>query len=98
MKTIKLGPIEDFEGNPILNGEEPFTLKQVFMNVLGRSNPEEDGEATLNAYAVGLKIGACKGADIELEDAEIGIIKKAIEFNGPGYIRLIKAPALLAVS
>lgn len=92
MKRIPLQvPIKNFRGEALQEGPDsgPLLLADLLCNLLG-SMKATDGKEAIRIFAVGAKIYTARTApSLELEDADLELVKKAVDVNAPGYAALV---------
>lgn len=80
MKSLDLSqPLKLFTGEPIQNGQEDLTLKDVLLTYLmsvHQMGMSQDDQATL--YGVGFIIGPTQGA-VELEQKQYDALKRMVD-------------------
>jgi hypothetical protein len=84
--------IKSFSGDPI--PEQPnsenkavLTYKTVILNMLGSMKPD-DGKEAIQVSVLGTHIWK-QGEAFEVDQADLILLKKAVEQNAPGYIALV---------
>lgn len=92
MKRIALQvPITNFRGDPIQEGPDtgPLLLADLICNLLG-SMKAANGKEAIRLYTVGAQVYMARTSpSIELEDADLELLKRAVDANTPGYAALI---------
>ena len=83
MKKIKLVDLKTFDGEIMtVNAENKnLNVKDVLLNHLGMFHGK-NGKESILAYTIGQKIAGAK-KEIELEDAEYELIKRALDRQPP---------------
>lgn len=96
MKTLKYTELCSFDGTRLKDERNhELDFKTVVLNHVG-AFPAKTGSEAVRAFALGQKINSSSGGSIDLEDAEMELLKRILE-ERPGFTTIVMGQLFKAI-